>query len=279
MSEEEKAERRRVVANNKDWGSATTVRKEWLTGFLARKSAPKDAARYIAATLARGGHDVRKAMENAHPTACELLGLDPPAGCYSGKPNPISIALETAPAGRATVITLAVLLGAAEDGTGRSSWRTPTCDTRAYFSALAAWGYPLCPVEQLVCNPDGPAVAEDTAIGEDPGNDADAGAEEDHPAQPTPPGTATPRCALNPLPRCARKAAGNAVCAALRAGTHCMVAPGGVRRLRSAGWRRVVVSQRWAAVAVLRWSARMDRPEVSTAVQGRASMNPAHPSR
>jgi hypothetical protein len=41
-------------------------------------------------------------------------------------------------------------------------------------------GYPLCPVEQLVCNPDGPAVAEDTATGEDPGNDADAGAEEDH---------------------------------------------------------------------------------------------------
>jgi hypothetical protein len=35
------------------------------------------------------------------------------------------------------------------------------------------------PVEQLVCNPDGPTVAADTAIGEDPGNDADAGAEED----------------------------------------------------------------------------------------------------
>jgi ParB family chromosome partitioning protein len=81
MSEAEKAERRRVIANNKDWDSATTVRRDWLTGFLARKSAPKDAGRYIAATLARGGHDVRKAMENAHSTACALLGLTLRRGC------------------------------------------------------------------------------------------------------------------------------------------------------------------------------------------------------
>jgi ParB family chromosome partitioning protein len=145
------------------------VRKQWLTGFLARKGAPKDAARYIAATLARGGHDVRKAMENAHPTACELLGLDAPAGCYSGKPNPISVALETAPAARLTVITLAVLLGAAEDATSRSSWRTPTSETCAYFSALAGWGYPLSLVEQLVCNPDGPAAGSAPTADEDPG--------------------------------------------------------------------------------------------------------------
>jgi ParB family chromosome partitioning protein len=152
------------------------VRKQWLTGFLARKGAPKDAARYIAATLARGGHDVRKAMENAHPTACELLGLDAPGSYYSGQPNPITITLETAPAARLTVITLAVLLGAAEDATSRSSWRTPTSETRAYFTALAGWGYPLSPVEQLVCNPDGPAaVAEDTAIVEDPDTDTDTG--------------------------------------------------------------------------------------------------------
>ncbi|WP_344017093.1 hypothetical protein [Pseudonocardia xinjiangensis] len=70
MSEAEKAERRRVIANNKDWDSATTVRRDWLrTTFLARKTAPKDAVRFIAATLGCGSHDVRKAMESGHSTA------------------------------------------------------------------------------------------------------------------------------------------------------------------------------------------------------------------
>ena len=159
MSEQDKAERRRVITNNQDWDSATTVRKQWLTALLARKSAPKDAGRYIAATLARGSHDVRKAMESSHPTACALLGLEAPASYYSGKLNPISVALETAPSPRLAVITLAVLLGAAEDGTSRNSWRSPSSDTRSYFAALAAWGYELSPVEQLVSNPDADCAA------------------------------------------------------------------------------------------------------------------------
>jgi ParB family chromosome partitioning protein len=102
---------------------------------------------------------MRKAMENSHPTACALLGLEAPASYYSGKPNPISVALETAPPPRLAVITLAVLLGAAEDRTRRNSWRSPSSDTRSYFAALAAWGYELSPVEQLVSNPDADSAA------------------------------------------------------------------------------------------------------------------------
>ncbi|MGH3985532.1 MAG: hypothetical protein ACRDST_23330 [Pseudonocardiaceae bacterium] len=47
----------------------------WLRKFLARQAAPKDAARWIAQTLAHGGHDLRKSMESDHPVALELLGL------------------------------------------------------------------------------------------------------------------------------------------------------------------------------------------------------------
>jgi ParB family chromosome partitioning protein len=181
MSEQEKAQRRRVVANNKDWDSATTVRKQWLQGFLTRKNPPKDAARYIAATLATGGHDVRKAMENAHPTACELLGLPAPEGFYLGTPNPITAAVETAGTARLTMLTLAVLLGAAEDGTSRNSWRNPSSGTRAYFAALAEWNYPLSPVEQLVGNPDGPDDADADAVGEDPSDAGGPGAGDEEP--------------------------------------------------------------------------------------------------
>jgi ParB family transcriptional regulator, chromosome partitioning protein len=177
MSEQEKAERRRVVANNKAWDSATTVRRKWLREFLARKSAPRDAGAYIAATLAVGGHDVRKAMEASHPTACALLGLGAPGGY--GTPSPLLGALEGAGGARTTMISLAVLLGAAEDGTSRNSWRSPTGDTRRYFAQLHAWGYPLAPVEQLVNNPD--ADRDDTADagGADTGDDADGGSSAD----------------------------------------------------------------------------------------------------
>jgi ParB family chromosome partitioning protein len=72
-----------------------------------------------------------------------------------GSPNPIAVAAETASSARATMLALAVLLGAVEQGTGRHSWRNPSAETRAYFTALQGWGYPLSPVEQLALTPDG----------------------------------------------------------------------------------------------------------------------------
>ncbi|GAY11424.1 ParB N-terminal domain-containing protein [Pseudonocardia sp. N23] len=157
-AEQAKAERRRVIANNRDWASATSVRRDWMRGLLARRAAPRDALPYIATTLARGGHDLRRAMESGHPTACELLGLTPTGSVYAGSPNPIEALTATATSARATQLILAVLLGAAEDASGRQTWRNPTRDNRAYFTALRDWGYPLSPVEQLVLTDDDAAT-------------------------------------------------------------------------------------------------------------------------
>jgi ParB family chromosome partitioning protein len=180
MSEAEKAERRRVIGNNKDWDSATTVRREWLrTAFLARKTAPKDAARFIATTLGRGGHDVRKAMESGHATARELLGMDLDAVVAYGAPNPIAVAAEAASPARATMLALAVLLGAAEHGTGRHSWRNPSAETRAYFTALRGWGYPLSPVAQLVLTPDTATTDAESSIDAASGENQDGAAAPD----------------------------------------------------------------------------------------------------
>jgi hypothetical protein len=53
MTEEEKAERRVVVGNNKDWDSATVVRQRWLREtLLPRRKALTNAHQFIAATLA-----------------------------------------------------------------------------------------------------------------------------------------------------------------------------------------------------------------------------------
>ncbi|HTK63036.1 MAG TPA: ParB N-terminal domain-containing protein [Pseudonocardia sp.] len=150
----QQAERRRVIANNRAWESATVQRRAWAGEFVARKKPPADAAAFIAATLAGGGHDIRKAMESGHPSACALLGLPAPAGYYTSGPRPLVEAATTATGVRATQLSLAVLLGAYEDGTSRNSWRSPTGETIAYFTALRGWGYPLSDVERLVLDPD-----------------------------------------------------------------------------------------------------------------------------
>ncbi|MBW0115666.1 ParB/RepB/Spo0J family partition protein [Pseudonocardia abyssalis] len=173
LSEEEKAQRRLVIANNREWDSATTVRRQWLRTFLARKSPPRNAAVFIAATLGRAGHDLRRAMESGHPTALEVLGHDPVGSVYTGRPHPITEAAATASPQRATQLTLAVLLGAAEDATNRQTWRSPEPGHRAYFTALRDWGYPLSPVEQLVVpDPDQPGDDRDDAERTDGSGDA-----------------------------------------------------------------------------------------------------------
>lgn len=172
VKEQKQAERRRVIANNKKWESATTHRRQWLTEFIARKKPPVDAAAFIALTLASGSHDVRKAMESGSPTACALLGLPAPAGYYASGPRPLVEAARTAIGARATQLSLAVLLGAYEDGTSRNSWRSPTGETVAYFTALRSWRYPLNDVECLVLDPDADQI--DDA---DPADDSDAGDE------------------------------------------------------------------------------------------------------
>ncbi len=170
MSEADKAERRRVIANNKAWDSAATVRIAWLKAFLARKSTPKDAAVFIATTLGAGSHDVRKAMESGHRTACALIGLPEPAGYYSSTPNPLVAAAATASGARAVQLSLAVLLGGLEEGT----WRRANASSRGYFEILAGWGYPLSEVETLVIS-----EGEHRAGAGQPGDELDEGQDPD----------------------------------------------------------------------------------------------------
>lgn len=154
MTEEQKAERREVVANNKAWDSATTVRRAWLTMFLPRKTTPPDGARWIAETLAEGSHDVRKAMESDHSVALELLGLTQPHRGYGRtQTHVIAAAAAKANSARATTLTVAMLVGAREKGLDRHTWRSPTAEQVAYFRQLQRWNYPLSDVEMLVLKP------------------------------------------------------------------------------------------------------------------------------
>lgn len=140
MTEEEreqaKAARREVIDNNKAWEAAETVRRDWLTDYLTRKSAPKDAAPFIAAALAKGwgGADVG---HHTVPGMLDGLGVDATAE-----------AAEKVSQSRALVLVLARVLAAYEAQTSREDWRTTNPGTRAYLMFLAAHGYDLSEVEQ-----------------------------------------------------------------------------------------------------------------------------------
>lgn len=142
MSEEEKAERREVIANNKAWESAEVVRREWLTTFLSRKTLPKDAVPFAARVAATDGADLDKGRSLAHA----MLGVEMPNG-YHGNALPDLAQMPT----KAGHVMLALALAAVEQGTGRHTWRDPREGlTRDYFKKIAAWGYTLSEVEQIV---------------------------------------------------------------------------------------------------------------------------------
>ena len=51
MTDEQKVERKTVIANNKAWPLATEVRREFVGTLLARKSAPKGMLRYVTVAI------------------------------------------------------------------------------------------------------------------------------------------------------------------------------------------------------------------------------------
>jgi ParB family chromosome partitioning protein len=142
MSEEAKAERRTLIARNKEWDAATTVRTEWLTTFLSRKALPKNATAVLAASLTGAHGLVADSMSHGSSTAKTLLGIDPGYGTR------LDAYLQQHPT-RALHVALAVALGGIEQTLTRNTWRAPSPVTATYLATLAEWGYPLCPVERI----------------------------------------------------------------------------------------------------------------------------------
>ncbi|MEV8241987.1 ParB/RepB/Spo0J family partition protein [Microbacterium testaceum] len=146
MTDEQKAERRALIANNKAWASAEVVRREWLTTFLARKTLPKDTAQVIAKGLTFHRNAISTGTRDGNPLAHTLLGVE--RGGYFEADKLASI-VEATP-GKAQHVSLAVVLGAVEATTGKHTWRNPGTLDAAYLTQLTAWGYTLSEVEQIV---------------------------------------------------------------------------------------------------------------------------------
>lgn len=140
MTDEQKAERKRLIHRNKAWDAATTVRLRWLGDFLRGKTIPRDASAFIATSLARYPRSIGDADQSV---ACDLLRVK-----RNGIQRPLATLVEEQP-NKAGLVTLAITLGAFESSTSRETWRTPTNHHRAYLLQLQAWGYALSPVERI----------------------------------------------------------------------------------------------------------------------------------
>ena len=151
QKEAARAERKRVIENNKAWASAEVVRREWLTAFLTRKTAPKGSAAFVAQSLAHCGHALTQALTYPHRLGRVLLGCEDAAAAYVRGSALILALLDGASDRRAEVVTLGMVLAAHEDATGKHSWRNVDPATARYLRYLAEHGYTLTEVERLAC--------------------------------------------------------------------------------------------------------------------------------
>jgi ParB family chromosome partitioning protein len=147
--EEARAQRRDVVESNKAWGSAETVRREWLRGLATRKTAPKGTATFIAAALARDA-DLLADVGGNH-LAADLLGVT--SGAY-GRSGELAALVEKATDARALLLTLVMVLAAYEARTDRNDWRSLRQSTGRYLTHLQGLGYALADVERRACGQD-----------------------------------------------------------------------------------------------------------------------------
>jgi ParB family chromosome partitioning protein len=146
MTDEQKAERRTLVANNKAWTSAEVVRREWLTTLLRRKTLPKEVTVIIARGLTVHRRAISAATQDGNLLAHDLLGIERTEYFETDKLATLIAQIPT----KAQHVALAIMLGACESVTSRQTWRTPSPTDAAYFTQLAAWGYTLSDVEQIV---------------------------------------------------------------------------------------------------------------------------------
>ena len=154
MTDDEKAERKTLIANNKAWASAEIVRREWLAEFLSRKTLPKDAANVIAQGLTMHCRAVSSAAADGNTLAHTLLGIE--RGGYWDA-DKLAAIIEHSPA-KAQHVSLAVVLGGIEASTSKNTWRHPEALYARYFKQLAAWGYGLSEVEHIVTTVATPAA-------------------------------------------------------------------------------------------------------------------------
>ncbi len=145
MSEEQKAERRKVIANNKAWPAATEVRRTFVRELASRRSAPRSVLRYVAEVLAADPGLVKVTDE---PVAL-LLGTEVSEHPWE---RTTSTGLVDEASDPRLPLALLALVGAGVENrhSHNDAWRSGDVELARWLRFLASVGYGLAEVEQEV---------------------------------------------------------------------------------------------------------------------------------
>jgi ParB family chromosome partitioning protein len=176
LSDEEKARRKMVRENRAAWKSATAVRQQWLTAKIAGKSLPKDAINLVAEALTGNRWTMHRSLERGNATAAALVGVEGVESSSYYGPNAFDGWAQEHPT-KPLHAALAVVLGSYEEGMHENAWESGDRASAAYLTRLAAWGYGLSEVEQMLID----NAAQRTAAVEAMQADQHAAAEGDEP--------------------------------------------------------------------------------------------------
>jgi ParB family chromosome partitioning protein len=153
LTEEGKAERKMVVANNKAWDAAEPVRREFLTELFKRKTPPAKAMVFAVSLVA-----VRPDLfGNEDRVLTEVTGIQGEGGW----PTKSSSQIMVAKAGEKNLsfALLKMALCAVEAKSNRDLWRQENPTFATYLAYLVSIGYTLSDVEQLVVTTSDEAAA------------------------------------------------------------------------------------------------------------------------
>ncbi|WP_375426502.1 hypothetical protein [uncultured Friedmanniella sp.] len=146
--EAKRAERRAVIANNKEWDSAETVRRDWLATFCTRKTPPERAEELITAAVLLAEDNLSRAMTGHHRLLRGWLGLEPQTWqAPDGLPGYLR---EVRTPKCHVMLALAAVLAAWEEGLSRESWRRHNPWDARVLTAITGWGDQPSAVEDLM---------------------------------------------------------------------------------------------------------------------------------
>ncbi len=145
MTDEQKAARKTLIANNKAMESATVVRREFVKSLLAKKQAPKGWQYFTVHALTHHS-EVASGYEGA--VAAEMAGAKI-EGEETWGWNPLRdyVAKTTT---RPEVPMIALVCAGFEKTIAKDSWRSPARCHLTYLTQLVSWGYTPSEVEQII---------------------------------------------------------------------------------------------------------------------------------
>jgi ParB family chromosome partitioning protein len=174
-----------VEDNTKNAEAARTVRQDWLSAFVHRKSIPKGARKWLALRTLAGAYALWEVMDAGHPLAHRLLGLPKPQQADNDwtaesayERSELYERIDTASDAKAAVYEMFLVLCAFEQAFRTDSWRTPTEVDQLHIRMAIDLGYEAPDIDRNVLNPDNleDIIAAALATGSDENaEDAEAG--------------------------------------------------------------------------------------------------------